>query len=353
MHIGWPKLDHVARLVGDHGIIQFAQGDVPDLDSGFCLDDNVRLLNLAVAIRREEPENAFALRAGKIVFDFIAESAAQTPLYHNMMDKHGTFTDRFASPESIGRLIWALGVVIRDSQDERWIADAHVEMQRAMKAVPALSSEHARAFATLGWAAAVEAGVDEYRAPLLAVSEAMHFEFERNAKDGWDWVLPELTYDKARLPEALLRAGRVLGKKAVYASGERALSFLASVVQPGEVFVPVGAPGWYARGGTRPYYSQQPLEAVAMMDAWLAAGEMDRATVAYEWYLGRNSDDLVVADVASGGCRDAIHAKGHLNPNMGAESTLAFLQATFTLRQAGEASASQTADDTEEEARIA
>lgn len=352
MHIPPPKLDHVERLTGAHGIIQFAKGDVPDLDSGFCLDDNVRLLMLAVAIRREDPHNAFAQRAGNVVFEFIEESSEDTPLYHNMMDEHGRFTDRFASPESIGRLIWALGVVMRDSDDPRWIAAAHVEMQKAMCAVPALSSEHARAFAALGWVAAVEGGEKQYRPPLHAVAEAMHFEFERNATDEWQWVLPELTYDKARLPEALLRAGRVLGEPALYASGQRALEFLASVVQPNDLFVPVGAPGWYARGGERPYYSQQPLEAVAMMDAWLAAGEADRAAVAYEWYLGRNSDDLVVADLATGGCRDAIHAKGQLNPNMGAESTLAFVQAAYTLRQLNE-SAAETEEVGGEEVRIA
>ncbi len=331
--IARPKLDHVRRLFGKHGIIQFSKGDVPDLDSGFCLDDNVRLLILAVALRREEPHHPFAIEAGNAVFDFIVASSREAPLYHNMMDQYGQFYDRFASPESIGRLIWSLGIVMRDSNDPRWLARAQREMQKAMLAVPALSSEHARAFASLGWSAAVEAGEVQYRAPLRAVAEAMHFEFERNATAEWQWVLPELTYDKARLPEALLRAGRVLDEADLYASGERALEFLATVVQNDGTFVPVGAPGWYARGGRRPYYSQQPLEAVAMMDAWLAHGDIDNAFIAYEWYMGRNTDDLVVADVASGGCRDAIHTKGKLNPNMGAESTLAYLQAATTLGQ--------------------
>ncbi len=331
--IARPKLDHVRRLTGAHGIVQFSKSDVPDLDSGFCLDDNVRLLILAVALRREEPHHRYAIEAGNVVFDFIAESSREAPLYHNMMDQHGRFYDRFASPESIGRLIWSLGIVMRDSNDPRWLARAQREMQKAMFAVPALSSEHARAFASLGWSAAVEAGEVQYRAPLRAVAEAMHFEFERNATAEWQWVLPELTYDKARLPEALLRAGRVLEEPDIYASGERALEFLATVVQTDGMFAPVGAPGWYSRGGERPYYSQQPLEALAMMDAWLAHGDIDNAFIAYEWYMGRNSDDLVVADVSSGGCRDAIHAKGKLNPNMGAESTLAYLQAATTLGQ--------------------
>lgn len=331
--IARPKLDHVRRLFGAHGIVQFSKHDVPDLESGFCLDDNVRLLILAVALRRENPHDAFAIEAGNVVFDFIEESSQQAPLYHNMMDQYGNFTDRFASPESIGRLIWSLGIVMRDSRDPRWLARAQREMQKAMLAVPALSSEHARAFAALGWSAAVEGGEVQYRAPLRAVAEAMHFEFERNATAEWQWVLPELTYDKARLPEALLRAGRILEEPDIYKSGERALEFLATVVQPDGMFVPVGAPGWYARGGVRPYYSQQPLEALAMMDAWLAHGDIDNAFISFEWYLGRNTDDLVVADVPTGGCRDAIHEKGKLNPNMGAESTLAYVQGAVTLGQ--------------------
>src|SRR5215469_9450445 len=127
MHVTRPTLDHVERLTGDHGIVQFCKGDVPDLDSGYCLDDNARLLTLAVTIRREDPHNAFAIRAGKTVFEFIEQTSQRAPLYHNMMDQHERFTDRFASPESIGRLIWALGIVLRDSNDPRWIAAAHVE----------------------------------------------------------------------------------------------------------------------------------------------------------------------------------------------------------------------------------
>lgn len=332
-----PNLDHVKRLFGAHGIVQFAKGTIPDMDSGFCLDDNVRLLMLAVTIRRADPLHRFAIEAGNTVFDFIDAAAAQAPVYHNMMDEHGDFTDRFASPESIGRLIWSLGITLRDSRDRRWISRARFHMERAMTAVAALSSEHSRAFAALGWAAAVEAGYQQYRDALHAVAEAMHFEFERNASEGWDWTLARMDYDNGRLPEALMRAGDVLDEEAIVRSGRRMMRFLAEVTQPNDMFVPIGAPGWYHTGSERPYYSQQPLEALAMVDAWLAYGDEDRARVAYQWFLGRNTDGFVMGDVATGGCHDGIHARGELNVNMGAESTLAFVQAGYTLglRQQG------------------
>jgi hypothetical protein len=103
--------------------------------------------------------------------------------------------------------------------------------------------------------------------------------------------------------------------------------------------VPIGAPNWYARGGTRRMFDQQPLEAAAMVDAFLAAlaftgnqSFLDRAAVAYDWYSGRNSQGLVLVDGA-GGCHDAITSDG-LNPNMGAESTLSYLQASLFLTAA-------------------
>lgn len=327
-----PRLDHVKRLFGAHGIVQFAHGSIPDVESGFCLDDNARLLMLATSIRREAPADAFATAAGNVVFDFIDAAASEAPVYHNMMDQFGTFTDRFASPESIGRLVWSLGVVLRDARDKRWLSRARFHLERVTGAGAALSSPHARAFAMLGWAAAIEAGHERYRDVLVAAAEAMNFEYERNATSEWPWIEPVLTYDVARLPEAMMRAGAVLEEPLLAANGRRSFEFLARVTQGAGYFDAIGAPGWFFRGKERPHYSQQPLEALAMVDAWLAYGDPHAARVAFEWFLGRNRDGLVVADLESGGSRDAIHVAGTLNGNMGAESTLAYVQAAYTMR---------------------
>jgi hypothetical protein len=328
MNDGTLPLDHLERMCVDHGIVQFARGDEPDLESGFCLDDNVRLLVACVDLLRLGRDEAFARRAGDDVLAFIEDASATAPRYHNMMDRHGRFTDRFASPEAIGRLIRALGIVLRDCPaSDPWHGRARRELQRATQAVAALSSEHARAFALLGFAAAVEAGEFAYHAPLRAGAEAMLFELDRNSSADWVWPTNELSYDVARIPESLIRAGDVLHDRELRRNGLRALEFLAAIVQPGDRFDPIGAAQWYRRGGTRPYYAQQPLEALAMMEAWTAAGEPDRARVAYEWFLGNNRDGALMADVHTGGCHDGITTPGDVNENMGAESTLAYVQA--------------------------
>ena len=76
--------------------------------------------------------------------------------------------------------------------------------------------------------------------------------------------------------QRLLRAALVVPDQRFAETGLRALSFLAAVTQPEGVFLPIGNRGWYARGAARALYDQQPIEACAMVDAWLAAHELTR-----------------------------------------------------------------------------
>jgi hypothetical protein len=153
----------------------------------------------------------------------------------------------------------------------------------------------------------------------------------------WDWFENELTYDNARLPEALLRIGTVLDDSRYVDLGVRTLAFYESVVIEDGVFVPIGSNGWYVRGGERARYAQQPLEAAAFVDAALAAEAAtgstryrDLAETGFAWFDGRNTRGAVLA--SGGGCHDGLETFG-VNANMGAESTLAYLASAYALAQ--------------------
>jgi hypothetical protein len=351
-----PSLVHFNRLMGDHGIIQFTQGRTPDLDSGFCLDDNARALLVAVAYLREGEPDPVAQRMGDICIDFFADASREAPCYHNVMDRNGVFTDECASPESVGRLIWALGITATCAVDERWRSAAWQQLSNISHAVGALSSPRARAYAMLGLAAIVDpevaspirpvperltdAAVERWaRETLYAMAASMRFEFLRSAAPGWMWWEPELTYDNARLPEAMLRAAVALREPSFGETGIASLRFLTEVTQPSGMFVPIGAPGWYYKGRERPVYDQQPLEAAAMVDMFLAAEHWENdpsyrsdARVAFEWFTGKNVSGIALSDEDVGSCHDGLIPDG-LNQNMGAESTLAYLQAALFLRE--------------------
>ena len=98
-------------------------------------------------------------------------------------------------------------------------------------------------------------------------------------------------------------------------------------------FRPIGSNGFWRRGGERALFDQQPIEAAAAVsaciEAYHATGEpswKERATSAFEWFLGANDLRLPVYDAGTGGCRDGIH-DNRVNQNMGAESTLSYLLA--------------------------
>ena len=93
-------------------------------------------------------------------------------------------------------------------------------------------------------------------------------------------------------------------------------------------FTPVGGA---APGTSKPAFDQQPIEAWAMADAcghafartgdpggWRATG------LAVEWFRGANDGGVDMYDARSGGGFDGLTATG-VNPNQGAESTLAFV----------------------------
>jgi hypothetical protein len=173
---------------------------------------------------------------------------------------------------------------------------------------------------------------------LVEVADALARDFLSSATNDWSWWTPTLTWGNGRLPEAMLRSAAVTGQKRYAEIGLRALDFLADVTQSGDVFIPVGNADWYGRGGHRARYDQQPIEACAMVDAWLAAYRLtgdstylNRAGTAFDWFHGRNTEGLALARPQTGGCCDGLR-RGRVNENQGAESTISYVQASLAMQ---------------------
>ena len=167
----------------------------------------------------------------------------------------------------------------------------------------------------------------------------MHDEASRH---DWDWFEPELAYDNARLPEALIRAGMVLGEAGNDRTrpGDAALADRRS--RPGRAARSARSA---ANGFGRPYapplaFDQQPVEAAATIDACAAAFDATghdewraHARHAFGWFFGDNDAGVPLADFRDGGCFDGLMATG-INRNQGAESILSLHLAALTM-QAG------------------
>jgi hypothetical protein len=334
-----PPFDHALDLRGRHGMFEFTRDGVPDLTAGYCLDDNARALIVAVLALALDPSNAQALEVGAPALRFVQRTQRPDGLFHNRMNTDGEFTDDIGSPECIGRAIWACGMTMRWSPIPQWAEQAQIVFDQAVPHARGLVGVKARAYALLGLCQAYERSA-RARAMTDPLAGDLADVFDAGASAEWPWWEQELSWANARPPEAMLRAFVATGHDRYRGIGLQSLDFLAAVTQPHGMLMPIGNEGWYRRGEQRAMYDQQPIDACGMVDAWLAAAEVTdesrcvaRALEAFEWFYGNNTERLLVAEPASGGCHDGLK-RGGLNVNMGAESTLSYLQAHLAVSHA-------------------
>ena len=335
----YPALDHLVAMTDDTGMIQHATHDVPNRATGYCTDDIARALIVAVAASRRAATEPVARRLVTTYLSYLHDAQMQDGWFHNFMGYDRTWQDRRGTADSFGRAVWGLGYCMRYAPRDSWRRIATQLVTVALPHVYDLEHLRSRAYAALGIVHALDAPDADrqaLRAALAAAVEPIADAFGRQAGADWVWCEPKMTYDNARLPEALLRAGQALGEPRLTEIGVRMLTFYAGIVIENGTFVPIGNDGWYPRGGTKARYGQQPIEAAGMIDASLAAyaatgapGHLRNAEIAFAWFLGANSTGLALVS-SNGGCGDGIDTQG-LNPNMGAESTLAYLHSALAM----------------------
>jgi hypothetical protein len=160
------------------------------------------------------------------------------------------------------------------------------------------------------------------------------------APAAWPWPEPVVTYDNGALPQALIAAGQALGRTEWVTLGIDRLEWLLTAqTSPTGHLSPIGNRGWWPRDDSPARLDQQPIEAISLLEAaraaLLASGderygvEMERA---YAWFLGSNDLGLRLAEPLIGACHDGLGPDG-VNPNCGAESTLAWLLAAERIRE--------------------
>ena len=331
-----PPLDYVAVLSDDVGIIQHAIENVPNRKWGYCTDDVSRAFMVALSYLELAPADKTASRLASIYLAFLAHAQLDDGRFHNFMDYDRRWLDEIGTHDSCGRAIWSLGYGVANAPSEQWRRVCATLLDRTIASLDSLEFIRSRAYAALGFAHALAASKEtRYAAALASLAGEIFASYEKTATGDWRWFDECMTYDNARLPEALIRAGSALERPDYVQAGLAALGFYESVTLLGGVHVPIGNDGWYPRGGPRAIYVQQPLEACAMVDAELAAfdatgtaAHFASAELALAWYYGKNSRGVVMAN--GGGCYDGL-GEECVNPNMGAESTLALLSAAYTV----------------------
>jgi len=263
-----------------------------------------------------------------------------TGRFRNLMTYDRKWLEGKGSEDSHGRAMWGIGIAVNRSKTDGQVGIALSLFRRGLPAVREFRSPRAIAFSLVGIQAYLVrfAGDREVQGVRHELAERLLAMFRDNATEDWPWLEKSLHYANAKVPHALIQAGRWMRRQDMIEIGLRSLEWLVEIqTDDGGHFVPIGTDGWYERGGQKARFDQQPVEAHAMIDACVDAHRTTRdgkwlevVRQCFDWFLGRNDLQTPLYDHATGGCRDGLYPAG-ANENQGAESTLAWLMSLLTL----------------------
>jgi glycosyltransferase involved in cell wall biosynthesis len=337
------RTSHLMTLVDDVGIIQHADGIIPARSSGYCVDDVARLAIVALGLRQtvgnEEYSRMLARSLGFLRHAWDPERLGM----HNFLSYDRRWLDEPHGGDHLGRAAWALGEVVGAEPPLAVLEPSRILLTEMLPALARQRSPRTMAFAILGLSHADPARLGD-RGPVVMrdLAERLAEQQRANATHDWYWAEDVLSYDNARLPQALIAAGSRLGDQDLRAEGLRALDWYSNEVGVDGPFARQVGHENRQRGTAHPGRGdEQPLNAAALAEAQVEAfrathSEISarRAVRAFEWFLGRNRLNTPVYDFATGGCHDGLGEEA-VNVNEGAESTLAYLQALLALDAAG------------------
>ena len=253
--------------------------------------------------------------------------------FENLLGYDRRFVPGSESEDTLGQAVWGLGTVVACSPDDGWRSMAVHLVDRALPATAELRSTRGRAYAIGGLYGYLERypGALAVRRVLERLAGRLEASLAEHRGPGWVWFDDELTYANAKMPHAMLLAGRAVDRERWLAAGLETLDFLLDLTFVNGRFDFVGNEGWYPRAGRRAVYGQQPIEAGYTAEACMVAYEVTgdvrylaSARAAVEWFAGRNRQGVALYDPITGRCADGLDRHG-VSRNAGAESVLSAL----------------------------
>ena len=341
LHLTSLRSDHLLTLVDDVGIVQHADGIIPNRDSGYCVDDVARLAVVSLALADRGDEQVWR----PILYRALAFLSAATSDdgMHNFMGFDRRWLDEPHVGDHVGRSVWALGEILATAWIPAIVVPAGDLLARLVGTLTGEVSLRTAAYTVLGLSRLDADRLDlRARRLLERLVDQLAAAFRSAASEDWRWFEEELSYDNARLSQALIVGGVAVRRDDLIELGLESLRWLGDESGlPDGVLRLAGHHGRHRDEAVEGTGDEQPLDAAALVEAELAAFAITHtaehgfiATRAFEWFLGRNRLQKPLYDFATGGCSDGLGSEA-INQNEGAESTLAFHRAALLLDAAG------------------
>lgn len=337
------KLDGLKALTDDTGITQHTKFSIPNRKEGYTTDDNARALIACLKFLRlrDDPE---ARKLANTYLSFLFHMQRSDGRFHNLLSFDRGFLDDAGSEECMGRALWACGYAILTGFSEGIKCTSKEIFDKGFQHVSSFKSPRTKAFTILGLCDYYEVFCHDQNLlkNIVVLANQLVEGYQHFSSADWFWFEPYLTYANGRLSQALFRAYDIVGDDSYLQIARKSLDFLVKLQIIDDRFVPIGNRGWYRRDAHRALYDQQPIEAACMVKAAVTSFRTTKekryqraAHIAFDWFLGKNSKNVMVYDPNTGACYDGITPCG-LNLNQGAEATVSYLLASLEIESLGE-----------------
>ncbi|MGR6835471.1 hypothetical protein [Syntrophomonas erecta] len=318
-----PDYRHLLHMTDDVGLLQFSRHSHPDPRSGYTLDDNARALIVALKMR---DGCHHALKYATFMFKAQQKDGSWSNF---MLD--GIYSPRFDSEDSAGRALLACCLGLSSPWKEVSNLCSQMLHNQLYKG-HSFRSPRAMAYVLTGLCKSKALLDKESLQELLSLlGDRLNALYNQNHHSDWLWFEKYLTYCNGIIPQAMFNFYAVTGDKKALKVAHDSLHFLGEVLFKKGYLNIIGNNGWYHKGKSRPFYDQQPVDAASTLFAFLDAYQtiggseyLEMAKLAYEWYQGKNINQISLYDETTGGCFDALTYQG-INLNQGAEAVLSLL----------------------------
>lgn len=344
------KLNHVKNMTTSIGIIQFCQMNLPDIDSGYTLDDNARAL-IAVCMHYEMTHDDDTLKLIHIYFNFIKYCQQSEGYFLNYVNEQKKFTSENNSAnlaDANGRAIWALGFLIsmQDLLPESLIIEAEDVMQNALVTINKIHSTRAMGFIIKGlYYHNLNHQSEKDLALIKELANRLVQMYKHESDKEWHWFESYLTYANSLLSEAMICAWLATNEIIYKEIAKSSFDFLLSLTYKEKTLQVISNKTWLHRGENpiketdNPIGGEQPIDVAYTIlalskfhDVFQEDGYLYTMEMSFNWFLGNNHLNQIIYNPCTGGCYDGLE-ENYVNLNQGAESTISYLMARLTVEQ--------------------
>ncbi len=324
----------VERLTTQTGILQHAQGVVPYYKEGYSLDDNARAVlvsQMANSRFHNEKYQDFLIK----YLAFLLLMHREDGTVNNMLSYYNQIIDAKLSEDTYGRTVWALGYVVKATNNDSVFRVAHELFHSLIQNTSHLNHSRGLANTILGLYHYIRKFPDQIDqiSNLTMLADKLCEHYEAHSISRWNWFDAEVTYDNGLLPAALYFAFQITHNKRYLDIANKASGFIEDICFSNNHLSLVGNKTWESDSKDKSNVGQQPLDAAAMVLMYDAryktlndSHSVEYLKKSFFWFFGENDLNIPLYDVRNKGVYDGLE-EFEVNLNQGAESNITYLMA--------------------------